>query len=220
MRSDDVFNTILAALQNGPIIVQLPTVYAVVAPATLRGAAWLDAIKGRLPGKNYGTLTGAGDRFWAMAEELPAAQVAPLSAAADVFFRVRIGSPDLNTPAVRAGTHQSLPLSGPARTLMRTIEDAFEPEPALFGGHRYSAPLASSWNLSGAPGGSITTRPEALALARARGVALFVTGPSSSMQGSYPILEPEADGLAVRRSGPGLDAVLAALESPASSRES
>jgi hypothetical protein len=131
----------------------------------------------------------------------------------ECFFRMRIGPRDLQTPTVRQGTHQGLLLPGKYNEVMRALEDATDPDASLYGGKHYTAPIASSWNLSQDPAGSITTRDRALALAKARGIRLVVFGPSAGT-GSYPILQLDQAHIQVQRRGPGLTAILQALGTP------
>jgi hypothetical protein len=213
LREDRATSLVLDALRRGPIVLRLPTVFAVLAPATTDGVRALDHAKRRRPGKTYGSLVGDSRAFWSMALGLSEDRQTQCGAVEDVFFRVVVAATGFSSAVVRRGTHQGLLLSGVTRTLAREVEQAFAPAPELFGGQRYSAPLVSSWNISGDPAGTITELDLARALAERQGIGLFLTGPPADEAGSYTILEPSAEGVTVHRVGPGIEATLAALAS-------
>jgi hypothetical protein len=209
---------IIDRLRREPVLLQLPQVYTLIAPSTSSGAASLDAMKRRLPGKNYGTAVGDLRSFWEMIrlDDLPPGvdSALVLEATQDVFYRCQVGDESMNTKAVRGGSHQTLVLGGVARELMREIEAAFEgdEERALFCGHSFSAPLITSCNVSGDPLGSITDEDRAMEFIRQRGVGLWVRCPEEvSESGSFPILDLGADGIRIGREGPGLDRILRSM---------
>lgn len=199
-------------VRHAPIVVQLPTVFVLLAAPTRRGAQQLDDCKTRLAGKNYGTAIGSLELFLAQADasHLPAEFNAPAQFArmAGTFIRVRFRSGDFQSSTIRDGTHQGLLLDGPHRELFRRIEAQFvggPPDP-LWGHHNYTAPLCTSCNVSGDPGGSIVDIDPALAFAADRGVRLVVTGPAAAAElGSYPIFGYDRDRVRVHREGPGLE---------------
>lgn len=202
----------LEALRREPVVVQLPTVFVLLAAPSSAGAAQLDRSKTRLAGKNYGTAIGSLERFLAQADpsQMPlgfrsAADFEPMTGS---FIRLRFRSPDFHSPVMRGGTHQGLLLDGVHRQLFRRIEDLFEggaPD-AIWGGRNYAAPLCTSCNVSGDPEGSITRLDRALAFAQDRGVPLVLTCRERAAElGSYPILGYERERVAVHRDGPRLD---------------
>jgi hypothetical protein len=211
VRDRDAFALAVEELHRAPIVVQLPTVFVLLAAPTLRGAQALDATKSRLPGKNYGTAIGSLELFLAQADasQLPAGFNAPAQFArmAGSFIRLRFRSPDFQSATIRDGTHQGLLLEGTHRELFRRIEASFvggPPDP-LWGHHNYSAPLCTSCNISGDAGGSIVALDKALAFGRQRGVRLMLSCPDSAAElGSYPILGYTRDQVQVHRDGPGL----------------
>ena len=219
MRDAAQAGVIIDAYRHGPVVVQLPTVFAVVAPPTRDGVVGLDRAKQRLPNKTYGSLVGERSSFWDLAQLGLHVATEELTKIEDVFFRVSIGAEDLETAVVRRGTHQGIQLSGAAGALMRALDGAMAPEPSLFGGKMYTSPLGSSWNISGDADGSIVERDRAIHVARAQGIALFVTGPSSADKGSYPIVELDEGAACVRREGPGLKTALDAIEEALTSNE-
>ena len=195
-------------LRFGPVLIVLPSVYALLAAPTGYGVAGLNRMKKRLPGKNYGTAAGELSNFWEMVDEtsIPSGFEGPneLESTHDVFFRCRVSDSRTQTQAVRNGTHQTLILSDPYRSLMCEIEAAFrhEADPALFGGHSFSAPLITSCNLSGDPLGSITDKARGHEFIHRRNVGLWVRESGSAHEtGSYPILELEKSGISIQREG-------------------
>lgn len=208
MSDPSTAGAVIDQLRRQPVLIALPPVYALLAAPTADGIAGLNRLKRRLPGKNYGTAVGQISNFWNLVERstIPFGFDGPadLEASRDIFFRCTVAGARAETPVLRAGTHQTLILDEPYRSLMCEVEEAFqrEADPELFGGHRFSAPLITSCNLSGDPLGSITDKVRASSFAEDRGVGLWVGGAEpSSESGSYPILELEASGLSIRRDG-------------------
>lgn len=199
-------------IHRNPILVQLPTVFALLAAPTSRGARQLDALKSRLGGKNYGTAIGSLSNFLAQAktECLPDdfSSADKYGTFAGAFFRLQFREENFQSKAIRNGTHQGLLLTGTYRTLFRAIEDSFagcSPD-ALWNYRNYCAPLCTSCNISGDPGGSIVQFDKALEFAKARGIKLFITSDKTSIKkGSYPILGIEKERIQIYREGPGLD---------------
>jgi len=212
IRDRDAFALAVQAVHDAPIVVQLPTVFVLLAAPSQRGAAQLDASKTRLTGKNYGTAIGSLESFLAQADasELPLEFSAPAHFVpmTGTFIRLRFRNPDFESPTIRRGTHQGVLLDGLHRELFTRIEASFlhdRPDP-VWGHHNYSAPLCTSCNVSGDPDGSIVALDKALAFCRTRGVKLLMTCPQTASElGSYPILGYERDRVTVHREGPGLD---------------
>jgi hypothetical protein len=220
LETQATMGAVMDELHTRPVLVQLPQVYALLAPATLAGAEGLNRLKARLPGKSYGTAVGRMQSFWEMIDgrSLPESIQDPavIDAVPDVFYRCKIAEAETETAAVRQGTHQTLVLGGRLRELMRCVEEAFESqaEPEMFGGHHFSAPLITSCNVSGDPLGSITDEVRAREFCDQRGVGLWVRGSSTSCeQGSFPILELGPAGIGIGREGPGLDRILKSIHS-------
>jgi len=212
IRAHDAIDLAVQAVHHAPIIVQLPTVFVLLAAPTERGALQLDACKTRLAGKNYGTAIGSLELFLAQADaaHLPPQFNAPAHFAAMTgsFIRVRFRGTDFQSATIRGGTHQGVLLDGLHRELFRRIEASFLPGPPdpVWGHHNYCAPLCTSCNVSGDPEGSIVTLDKALAFARLRNVELLITCPETASQlGSYPIFGYERDKVTVHREGPYLD---------------
>ena len=130
-------------------------------------------------------------------------------------MRIQVGSPEARTPAVVAGTHQGLLVSGAHRAFFTALEAALRPlvEPDLFCGKVYSAALATSANWSGDPQGSITTWERAEPFARARDLPLILRcAPEESAPGSFPIFQLRPSGISQERSGPREAEVRARVE--------
>lgn len=204
--------TALEALHGkaGVIMLQMPAVYVLIAPATRAGAAKLDLVKRRQPMKNYGTAIGELSSFHAMAMpgQFPAELTAPesLNCLSGAFIRMAVGPEDLHSSAVRGGTHQGVLVEGPHRELFKAIEHSFakQAEPALFGGHRYTAPLCTSANWSGDPLGSITDWGRAAHFAKERHLGLIIRcEPAEGEAGSYPIFHFKGNTVSIERHGPG-----------------
>lgn len=201
----------LDAIHERPIVVQLPTVFVLLAAPSGRGARQLDDTKTRLAGKNYGTAIGSLHRFLAqaVAADMPqefnsAEHFEPLTG---TFIRLRFRAPTFQSPTIRDGSHQGVLLDGVHRQLFREIEASFLSARAdpIWDGDNYSAPLCTSCNESGHPDGSIVKREIALDFAEAHDIRVVLTcGSTATELGSYPIFGFERDRVSVHRDGPGL----------------
>ena len=192
--------------ENPVIMVQLQTVFVLLAPPTRAGVQCLDSTKNRLTGKNYGTAIGSLSRFHAMAmkDSLPKQldSESGLQLLMGAFIRISIATPDFDSAVSRAGTHQGVLLDSPHREVFCAIEDGLStrPEPDLFNGHEFTAPLCTSANLSGDPLGSITDWNRASKFAMERGIPLVLRCESAQGSlGSYPIFELTPDKIEIYR---------------------
>jgi hypothetical protein len=208
----DVFALAVDEIQRGAIVVQLPTVFVLLAAPTQAGALALDAAKTRLAGKNYGTAIGSLKLFLAqaVASSLPAefSGVEHFERMNGSFIRLQFRAGDFQSSTIRDGSHQGVLLDGVHRDLFQRIEASFlsAPPDPLWGHANYSAPLCTSCNISGDPGGSIVELDKALQFAEMRGVRLVLTCPETAGElGSYPIFGYERDRVRVHREGPYLD---------------
>lgn len=200
---------------NSIVMVQMPAVFVLLAPATQKGIEALNGTKQRMPNKNYGSAIGDIRRFHALAEAgaLPSElrRAEDLNLMTGAFIRFGIGPSRFNSSAVRGGTHQGVLVEGPHRELFSAVEQSFarQAEPSLFCGHAYSAPLCTSANLSGDPLGSITDWERAHDFARARGLSLIIRcEPAEGENGSYPIFYFQGDRVSIERHGPGEEAIM------------
>lgn len=200
-----------------PIVVQLPTVFAVVAPATHSGAHLLDRCKDRLPGKYYSVLIGDLARFLRLSTGTALSEYLLDSTRPDridafagdlesTFLRNQVAARISSSRTLCEGRLQGLTLGGLLKEKMRLMESLSERLPGrLFGPEhgRYCAPIASSCNMSGDPDGSTDDFGRALDFARRRGVGLVLTNPSGEGGGSNPILGICGTEVETLREGPG-----------------
>ena len=209
----DTFDVAIEAIHQGPIIVQLPTVFVLMAAPTSKGAAQLNEAKKRLPGKNYGTAIGSLPDF--VAQAIPGSLPEGFSSPDDfvkmtgTFIRVQFRDKNFQSPTVLNGTHQGLLLEGVYAELFKAIEHSFagSAPDKIWDYNNYSAPLCTSCNVSGDPEGSITTLDKALHFAREKKIPFFIKGhPSPGALGSYPIFGYERHQVAIHREGPHLNA--------------
>lgn len=205
-------------IRRDAILLQLPTVFVLLAPATREGAGWLDRAKRRLPNKTYGMAIGNLDRFAAMV--MPGTRppkletTAGLTTLTGAFIRCRVAPADYDSALVRHGTYQGVLLDGPHRELFKAIEAGLADmsDPEVLAGHTNTAPLCTSCNFSGDPLCSITEWERARRFAVNRGVPLVIRGEAAAGQaGSYPIFDIERDRVTIRREGPRMEAIRAAL---------
>ncbi|NCF55987.1 MAG: hypothetical protein GWP41_06935 [Planctomycetia bacterium] len=214
----NAIETIIEHVRHEAVLLQLPTVYTLVAAPHQQGVSQLNHLKDRLDGKNYGTVMGRAERF--LQQVRPGALpsyfqgIRQLEEMQGAFVRAAFTDQDFESPVLRNGTHQSLILDGVHRSLFCHAEDRLQDEVDLdlWGGRRVSSLLCTSANLSGDPLGSITDRQRALTFAKERGIRLFVhCNADDQAKGSYPIFEFAGDSVSVQRKGPGLDRLLAKI---------
>ncbi|HIL13250.1 MAG TPA: hypothetical protein EYG16_06225 [Deltaproteobacteria bacterium] len=209
------FGRVIDELRVNAVVVQLAPVYVLIAAPTSQGVGHLDRLKIRLPNKTYSATIGDLSRFWQSLDHdrLPDGFHLPeaISDMSDVILRFPFAAPGFQSSTVRDGSHQALMLNGIHREMVKEIEAAFDhsAEPGMWAGKHFSAPLATSCNISGDPLGSIVDEQRALEFANSRGVGLLVTSEATKGEcGSYPILELAHEGVSVRREGPGLSRLL------------
>lgn len=204
-------------------MVQLPSVFALIAPSTALGVNALNRAKQRLPGKYYGSAIGDLNAFLSLADQdtLPEAfrmNAASVAVMEGAFIRCRVTDAAVETATITAGTHQGLLLPvGPERALFKAIEQAFRKNSPneLFAGASYYAPICTSANFSGDPLGSIVDMQRARAFAQASGIPLFINNDNAQGDetGSYPIFAFEGNSVRVMRNGPAQERILRALPS-------
>jgi tRNA A37 threonylcarbamoyladenosine synthetase subunit TsaC/SUA5/YrdC len=213
-----LIETAVEAIRRDAILVQLPTVFVLLAPATREGVEWLNRKKQRLPEKNYGSAIGNLDQFAAMVTPgtVPPELAKPggFEVLKGAFIRCHIASPVFQSALVRRGTHQGVLLDGPHHALFAELEAGLADmaDPDLLAGHVYTAPLCTSCNMSGHPLGSITEWDRARGFALERRVPLIIRcDPANGNAGSYPIFEIERNYISIQRDGPRMDEIRAAL---------
>lgn len=214
----DAAAAVVDTLAYDVVMLQMPTVFVLLAPPNSDGVAWLNRTKTRLPKKNYGTALGDLASFYRMAlpgtlpPELDSVEGFQLLTGA--FIRITVAPEDFDSPLVRGGTHQGVLVDGPHRELFKAVEAGLRDaaEPALMGGHTFTAPLCTSANISGHPDGSIVSWERAYEFARERALPLVVRcEPDNSLSGSYPIFWLQRDRVTIGREGPRLEELKAAL---------
>ncbi len=209
---------VIDTLRHAVVMVQMPTVFVLLAPPNSDGVERLNRTKLRRPNKNYGTALGDLACFYAMAVPgmLPPEldSVDGLAELTGAFIRITVAPADFNSPMVRNGTAQGLLLEGPHRELFKAVEASFAEvvEPGLVGGHVFGAPLCTSANISGHPDGSIVAWERAEAFGRERNIPLVVRcEPEPGLVGSYPIFWLQRDQVRIERDGPRMAEIKAAL---------
>lgn len=202
---------VVRTVRQHPVLIQLPSVFALMAAPTAAGARQLDECKMRLEGKNYGTAIGSLQHFLAQARQgaLPEGFNTPeqFLQMEGAFIRLQFRHRHFQSAVIRDGQHQGLLLGGQFRRLFTQVERSFaqEAQDVIWGGNNYTAPLITSCNISGHPGGSITSLGKAIEFARERGLPFIVTtGQAAQEKGSYPVLGFDRQGVRVHREGPGL----------------
>lgn len=217
---------IIKAFGREPILIQLPTVFALFAPATQSGATLLDSCKQRLPGKHYGFIVGDPRAFLALAPKEPLTRFL-LSKPDDTrlapfcrdmhgtFVRLQVAGERQSSTVICQGRLQGLLFGGVLAEKMRLMENLSRSMPGKLLGaeyQHYAAPIGSSCNMSGDPDGSITDLDRALEFARARGVQLCLTLKEGRAGGSQPILSLSQQRIETIRKGPGGDEKQALLQ--------
>jgi tRNA A37 threonylcarbamoyladenosine synthetase subunit TsaC/SUA5/YrdC len=214
----DTVNAVIDTLRHDVVMLQMPTVFVLLAPPNSDGVERLDRTKIRLPNKNYGTALGDLESFYAMA--LPGTlppeldSVERMKVLSGAFIRITVVPSNFNSAMVRNGTVQGLLLEGPHRELFKAVEASFKDmvEPSLVGGHRFAAPLCTSANISGHPDGSIVSWNQAYAFGVERNIPLVVRCESEEgLVGSYPIFWLQRDRVRIERDGPRMEELKAAL---------
>jgi tRNA A37 threonylcarbamoyladenosine synthetase subunit TsaC/SUA5/YrdC len=214
----DTVNAVIDTLRHDVVMIQMPTVFVLLAPPNCEGVERLDRTKIRLANKNYGTALGDLESFYAMAlpSTLPPEldSVERLKVLSGAFIRITVAPSNFNSAMVRNGTAQGLLLEGPHRALFKAVEASFTDlvEPSLVGGHKFAAPLCTSANISGHPEGSIVSWERAYAFGVERNIPLVVRcEPEPDMVGSYPIFWLQHDQVRIERNGPRMEELKAAL---------
>jgi hypothetical protein len=210
---------IFDSMENNALLLDLNSVFAVVALPTPKGVHLINAIKKRLPGKAYGGLIANYTdyiRASALSEE------EKLSLLSDEFSEVFTGC-FLRLPwqetmdseeLIMNGTFQGLILSEPFRSFAESMHDRMRTRDGDTNALDWL--ICSSANISGDPGGSIVDREAALKFGRDRGIhylVSFSTMPESEGKGSFPIFSYSGGFFKLERNGPGSQNVISFLRS-------
>jgi tRNA A37 threonylcarbamoyladenosine synthetase subunit TsaC/SUA5/YrdC len=198
------------------ILIELPSVFALLAPPTKLGVEALNRVKERLSGKFYGTAIGSLDSFILSAQSsyLPEAfqyNHLELPYLVGSIIRFVFSEASVTTPTLANGTHQGLLLSGRLRQYFSIMEDyaGLNRDDSVFPKLKYSALLCTSANISGDPEGSIIDLEKARLFAKERNIALFIRMSEPSIKGgSFPIFSFFKNQCQLVRNGPGADAII------------
>jgi tRNA A37 threonylcarbamoyladenosine synthetase subunit TsaC/SUA5/YrdC len=214
----ETVNAVIDTLHHDVVMLQMPTVFVLLAPPNSDGVERLNQTKIRQPNKNYGTALGDLESFYTMA--LPGTlppeldSVERLKVLTGAFIRIAVAPATFNSAMVRSGTAQGLLLEGPHRELFKEVERSFKDvvEPDLVAGHQFAAPLCTSANISGHPDGSIVSWGQAYRFGVERNIPLVVRcEPQPGLVGSYPIFWLQHDHVRIERGGPRMEELKAAL---------
>lgn len=218
----DAHKRIMGRLENGPFILELPTVFSLVCLPNNTSIDQLNKAKVRGNNKYYGSLIGNLTNFYKLLlpEIIPPgfSRANKFTELNGSFIRGKITKDTFNSATVKNGTHQGLLLEGPIQELSSAIELNFQEQsdPNLYNLQSYSAPICTSANISGDPNGSITRLEKALEFAEQRNIELVVTIDEKlkkSNRGSYPILWFRENKITIERSGPDLGRFRSIVES-------
>jgi hypothetical protein len=200
-------------------MLQLPPVFALIAPATQKGVNALNNSKSRIPGKYYGSAIGELSKFMSIArkEFLPdifQGSHHRLDFLESSFIRLRVTDENVESPVIKNGTHQGLLLEdSKERSIFRFIENSsnqFFSNP-LYHGLHYHAPICTSANESGDPNGAITDYDEAMHFAKDKNIPLIITNKKlikGSRSGSYPIFSFYKNTYSIQRHGHTEEAII------------
>ncbi len=222
IQDSSVFEEAMQAFEENPVIlIQFPDVFGLMAMPNQIGVKGLDQTKNRLPGKYYGSVVGLVEKFFGLqenSERFPFLKgPEDYSLLEGSILRLRISGPELNSPAVFEGSHQSLLFKeGPIRSLFRKLERAFEPiaDSSFYGGKVFSAPLCTSANISGHENGSIVDLDVVRNFGRQKRIPLLIRSESMPVPGgSFPVLYLQKNGISVQRIGPSLEEIKAKFPS-------
>jgi hypothetical protein len=201
-----------------PIIMQLPSVFALYAPSTISGADLISRCKNRLPGKTYGVNVGNPRSFFSLAKDnyladyllKPGRESEIADLCSDLhgsFLRINLGAEVRDNPIIKNSSLQGLFFTGILQEKMRLMESLTRTMSDKILGlefGQYGAPIATSCNISGHPDGTITEFDKAYNFAVERGVELIVLSGPMTGAGSQPVLEVTDSGVEVHRTGPSL----------------
>jgi tRNA A37 threonylcarbamoyladenosine synthetase subunit TsaC/SUA5/YrdC len=202
------------------ILIELPSVYALIAPPTSKGVEALHQAKQRIGGKFYGTAIGSLDLFMqaAKTDSLPDAfknEKRNLDYLEGAFIRLVFTDESISTPVIASGTHQALLLpSGSLRDFFTAMEAYGKDctDNMIFPDLSYTALLCTSANISGHPEGSITEFDKARSFALDRNISLFIRmGESTPKGGSFPIFSFRNNQCKLARNGPGASRIIQSL---------
>ncbi len=182
------------------IMIELRSVYGLIAPNTPVGILALNECKQRKPGKHYGSITGNAEDLARLA------QIPPIPYSELEGFILRLPVREDSHPSVsKQNTHQVLFDVPVVRNFITSLEHASNAKPLSlnFCHSGYAGPLCTSANMSGDISGSITLEEDAIHFGRERAIPLLLqTGIKGTKRGSYPIFSFNGTQFAEERNGP------------------
>ena len=212
---DGVCDAIVSHLSTSVVMLQTPKVFVLLAQPSFKGVELLNAVKNRLPNKNYSTALGSLSNFFDLADLNSLPTMLDKKEKLEVFngaiLRISIGSEKLNTSLVKNGTHQGLLIGGRHRQVFRKIEEHLSMKSGniLFVGKNFYAPLSTSANVSGDPCGPITNWDRAWHFGKERKIPLVSRSSEISGQmGSNPIFWIKRNSITLEREGLGQSQII------------
>jgi tRNA A37 threonylcarbamoyladenosine synthetase subunit TsaC/SUA5/YrdC len=191
------------------IMVEMRSVYGLIAPNTLQGIEALHRIKKRLPGKTYGSIFGNPEALSRLCNNA----IPSLIDQEGFILRIPVTEAG-NKEVTRAGTHQILFENSTLKNFISLLEDFCISEKMSLNFNRssYAGPLCTSANISGATSGSITNHDSATSFCNESGIPLMIeTGMMGENLGSYPIFSFENNQFTIERDGPDSTKLLESL---------
>lgn len=188
------------------LLIELPSVYGLMAPNTPEGVMALNKCKKRLAGKFYGSISGNYDDLRRMTSLPPV----PLASLQSFILRLKVNEP-CQTAVCCNGTHQVLLENDLIKNFVSKLESLLNS--AGMNNHFpvscYAGPLCTSANISGDASGSITHLSDALTFAEDRKIPLMIhTSMLGEKTGSYPIFSYDGMRFHKERVGPSDDTLL------------
>lgn len=183
------------------IMLELRSVYGLLAPNTPAGILALNTCKNRLPGKTYGSISGNMESVRGLVGLPPVPD--------NLFdgFILRLTLKNQAPEKVSAGGKHQILFEKPAISKLVSELEQITIGAGLdlnFRNPDYAGPLCTSANLSGVIGGAITELAEARAFCAERGINLLIhSGMLGEKKGSYPIFSFDGKSFKKERSGPG-----------------
>lgn len=215
--NDDNLAFVFDALSLGGFLIDLGSVFALIALPTKQGVDFIDKTKKRLLGKAYGSIVSDPIDFIRSSKLDNASKELLL----DSFSSVRITNCFLRIPwkdetneLLINGTHQGLLIDEERHHFFAELNSfvAGINQKELIGG--ISSVICSSANLSGHPDGTITDLNKAITFGDDNNIDLLIKFKRiTEMQtkGSFPIFSIGYQSFRVERNGPGQDGIKSML---------
>jgi hypothetical protein len=198
-------------LKKGPLLLELNSVFAVIALPDQSGVGMINRVKNRLPGKAYGGLIADYKGFiLASLLNVEEKQIMLTDELAALFNNCFIRLPWQEDHASQGmtmdGMFQGLILSEPFRSFAASIEQKIIQQENASPFLKWL--ICSSANISGDPMGSIIQFEKALQFGKDRGIEYMITFsglPELSEKGSFPIFSFTEGLFRIERDGPGAE---------------